>query len=125
MFLRIAAGARIYHCYRIGNCHESSLVYPCFDADFRDEPLHRTGLRAGFLSDVFVRKLRPDNPKEFAAGKLGVLLPTYPRADLVVAFRYLNGGILSATEQKAYQPTYSVAEVEFDSQPDSETTAKE
>src|ERR1017187_586476 len=78
-----------------------------------------------FYPDVFVRKLRPDNPKEFAADKLGVLLPTYPRADLVVAFRYLNGGMLSATEQKAYQPTYSVAEVEFDSQPDSETTAKE
>lgn len=60
-----------------------------------------------FSADVFVRKLRPDNPKEFAAGKLGVLLPTYPRADLTVAFRYLNGGVLSPAERKAYQPTDS------------------
>jgi hypothetical protein len=60
-----------------------------------------------FSVDVFVRKLRPDNPKEFAAGKLGVLLPTYPRADLTVAFRYLNGGVLSSDEQQAYQPTDS------------------
>lgn len=57
-----------------------------------------------FSVDVFVRKLRPDNPKEFAAGKLGVLLPTYPRADLTVAFRYLNGGVLSPAEQQAYHP---------------------
>jgi len=67
-----------------------------------------------FYPDVFVRKLRPDNPKEFAAGKLGVLLPTYPRADLVVAFRYLNGGILTATEQKAYQPSYEESDPEWE-----------
>jgi hypothetical protein len=64
-----------------------------------------------FFPDVFVRQLRPDKPKEFAAGKLGVLLPTYPRADLAVAFRYLNGGSLSANEQKAYQPTESYYEI--------------
>src|ERR1035441_10349597 len=58
-----------------------------------------------FYPDVFVRKMRPDHPKEFAAGKLGVLLPTYPRADLTVAFRYLNGGTLSTGEQLAYEPT--------------------
>ena len=46
-----------------------------------------------------VLKLRPDNPKEFVEGKLGVLLPTFPRTDLVVAFRYLNGGHLSKVEQ--------------------------
>jgi hypothetical protein len=60
-----------------------------------------------FYPDVFVRKLRPDRPKEFAAGKLGVLLPTYPRADLAIAFRYLNGGALTEVEQQAYQPTES------------------
>lgn len=65
-----------------------------------------------FRPDVFVRNLRPDHPKEFAAGKLGVLLPTYPRMDLMVAFRYLNGGKLSAEEQAAYTPTYSMFESE-------------
>jgi hypothetical protein len=70
-----------------------------------------------FYPDVFVRKLRPDHPKQYAAGKLGVMLPTYPRADLAVAFRYLNGGSLSAAEQKAYQPTdsyYDIQEFERD-----------
>lgn len=69
-----------------------------------------------FYPDVFVRKLRPDNPKSFAAGKLGVLLPTYPRADLAVAFRYLNGGSLSTDEQKAYQPSYELSDPEGEKQ---------
>jgi len=67
-----------------------------------------------FAPDVFVRKMRPDNPKEFAAGKLGVLLPTYPRMDLAVAFRYLNGGSLNVTEQRGYKPTYSYLEPEWE-----------
>ncbi len=57
----------------------------------------------GFYPDVFVRKMRPDTPSDFAAGKLGVLLPTYPRADLTVAYRYLSGGSLTAQEQAAYR----------------------
>ena len=63
-----------------------------------------------FAPDVFVREMRPDQPKEFAAGKLGIVLPTYPRMDLMVAFRYLNGGVLDAQEQRAYTPTYSMLE---------------
>jgi len=65
-----------------------------------------------FFDDVFVRPLRPDHPKLFAQGKLGVLLPTYPRADLAVAYRYLNGGSLTPEEQKAYEPTQSLLETE-------------
>ncbi len=63
-----------------------------------------------FFPDVFVQRIHPDHPKEFAAGKLGVLLSSYPRADLAVAYRYLNGGSLNPEEQKGYQPTYSAAE---------------
>ena len=66
-----------------------------------------------FEPDVFVRKMRPDLPREYATGKPGILLPTFPRTDLVVAFRFLNGGELSATEQQAYQPTYSDADPEW------------
>lgn len=58
-----------------------------------------------FYPDVFVRKMRPDNPKEFAEGKLGILLSTFPRADLIVAYRYLNGGALTPAEQAGYSPT--------------------
>ncbi|MGB8260650.1 MAG: hypothetical protein WCE75_09880 [Terracidiphilus sp.] len=65
-----------------------------------------------FYPDVFVRDLRPDKPKEFAAGQLGVLLPTYPRADLAVAYRYLSGGSLTAEEQKAYRPSFHEYEPE-------------
>jgi len=67
-----------------------------------------------FYPDVFVYKLHPDHPKDYAAGKLGVLLSTYPRADLFVAWRYLNGGSLTAEEQKGYHPLDSYAEVEMD-----------
>ncbi|MGB9408620.1 MAG: hypothetical protein WCA89_13870 [Terracidiphilus sp.] len=63
-----------------------------------------------FFPDVFVRNLHADHPADYAAGKLGVLLPTYPRADLSVAYRYLIGGTLTAEEQRAYHPTLSLAE---------------
>ncbi len=76
-----------------------------------------------FYPDVFVMKMRPDHPKEFAIGKLGVLLPTYPRADLTVAFRYLNGGNLSATEGAAYQPTYTYHDPEWEKQWNTPDTA--
>ncbi len=55
-----------------------------------------------FRADVFVRPLRPDNAADFARGELGLLQPTYFRRDLVVAYRYLSGGKLSAQEAAAY-----------------------
>lgn len=73
-----------------------------------------------FRPDVFVQLMHPDKPKEFAAGKLGVLLPTYPRQDLAVAFRYLNGGTLNAVEQAAYTPTYSFLDPEWEKQWDAQ-----
>ena len=60
-----------------------------------------------FSEDVFVRKLGADHPTDFIAGKLGILLPTYNRTDLSVAYRYLNGGSLSPEEQEAYRPKTS------------------
>ena len=63
-----------------------------------------------FFPDVFVRNLHADHPANYAAGKLGVLLPTYPRLDLTVAYRYLNGGTLAPEEQRAFHPTLSLAE---------------
>ncbi|HXS78194.1 MAG TPA: hypothetical protein VN753_18595 [Terracidiphilus sp.] len=60
-----------------------------------------------FSEDVFVRKLSADSPDDFLGGKLGVLLPTYNRADLTFAYRYLNGGALSPEEQKPFQSAKS------------------
>jgi hypothetical protein len=69
-----------------------------------------------FFPDVFVLKMRPDKPNEFAAGSLGILLPTYPRQDLVVAFRYLNGAALTPAEQAAYEPSYSMGDPAWEKQ---------
>jgi len=63
-----------------------------------------------FSPDVFVHLMHPDHPAQFAAGKLGILLLTYPRADLTIAYRYLSGGTLSPEEQSGYKPTLSVME---------------
>jgi hypothetical protein len=72
-----------------------------------------------FYPDTFVLRLRPDHPKEFSKGKLGVLLPTFPRADLTVAYRYLNAGSLTPREQAGYEPTYSFSDPEWEKNWDS------
>ncbi|HET9524663.1 MAG TPA: hypothetical protein VFO99_00755 [Pyrinomonadaceae bacterium] len=54
------------------------------------------------LSAVFVHTVHPDYPLErFAAGRIGVLQPTYARSYLYVAYRYLSGAGFTASEQKA------------------------
>ena len=44
----------------------------------------------GWTPDVFVRKYRPDVPRDFYGGKLGILQETYYRFNLVAAYRYLK-----------------------------------
>ena len=56
------------------------------------------------VEPAFTIRTRPDFPiKNFLAGQLGVIQPTYYRKYLVVAYRYLNGAPLSASEQKILQ----------------------
>lgn len=55
-----------------------------------------------FVTPVFEYKFAPENPYEnFAAGRIGILKPTYRRVVLFAAYRYLNGGSFAADEQKA------------------------
>src|SRR5690349_17131925 len=55
-----------------------------------------------YVTPLFDYKSAPENPYEnFAAGRIGILKPTYHRSVLFAAYRYLNGGTFSATEQKA------------------------
>ena len=55
-----------------------------------------------FVTPIFQYKNAPDNPyQNFAAGKLGILKPTYHRIVLLAAYRYLNGGGFSQPEQNA------------------------
>ena len=55
-----------------------------------------------FITPIFDYTAAPENPyQNFAAGKIGILKPTYHRSVLFAAYRYFNGGTFSATEQKA------------------------
>jgi tetratricopeptide (TPR) repeat protein len=62
----------------------------------------RTQACGPFFTDaIFVYTKHPDFPLEnFAAGKLGVLQPSYARSYLVAAYRNLTDNGLSATEAK-------------------------
>lgn len=57
-----------------------------------------------FQPDVFVQTTHPDDLHAFAAGKLGILQMGYDSNEYAVAYRYLNGGVLSKEEQAAYAP---------------------
>ncbi|WP_047491228.1 hypothetical protein [Terriglobus sp. TAA 43] len=70
-----------------------------------------------FFPDVFVRTNRPDLPERYVQGHLGILQTDFPSADLFVAYRYLNGGTLTADEQKGWAPSYSVAEQTYGEPP--------
>lgn len=66
----------------------------------------------GYVSPVFDYKNAPENPyANFAAGKLGIIKPTYHRIVLFAAYRYLNGGGFSAEEQKGLVEVWNA---EFD-----------
>lgn len=53
------------------------------------------------VGPAFIIRTRPDFPvKNYLAGQLGVIQPTYHRMYLVVAYRYLSGAPLTATEQQ-------------------------
>lgn len=56
------------------------------------------------VEPAFTIRTRPDFPvKNYLAGQLGVLQPSYYRMYLVVAYRYLNGAPLTSAEQKILQ----------------------
>lgn len=53
-----------------------------------------------FTEPIFVFENSPDLPfEEFTNGKIGIVLPTFGRKTLVIAYRYLNGGSFSTDEQ--------------------------
>jgi hypothetical protein len=54
-----------------------------------------------YITPVFDYEKAPEEPfANFAAGKIGIVKPTYHRVVLFAAYRYLNGGAFSADEQK-------------------------
>lgn len=55
-----------------------------------------------YIAPLFDYKSAPEDPfQNFAAGRIGILKPTYHRSVLFAAYRYLNNGSFNAAEQKA------------------------
>jgi hypothetical protein len=68
-----------------------------------------------YITPLFEYEHAPDNPYEnFAAGKIGIIKPSQRRIVLVAAYRYLNGGGFSESEQKALVEVWNA---EFNNQP--------
>jgi hypothetical protein len=62
-----------------------------------------------FSGAVFTRTHGPDGPiLEFAKGRVGIPLPTWWRAYLVVAYRYFEGKPLSVAEARSFAEFYGV-----------------
>ena len=54
------------------------------------------------LEAIFVHTVHPTYPlSQYAAGRIGVVQPSYARSYLYTAYRYLSGSTFSASEQKA------------------------
>lgn len=56
----------------------------------------------GYTTPLFDTTSAPENPySDFAAGRLGIIKPTFRRSVLYAAYRYIAGSGLSASEQQA------------------------
>jgi hypothetical protein len=64
--------------------------------------------------DVFVNAQMPDDMAAFAAGHLGLLGAKFDSDEYAIAYRYLNGGTLSADDQKLFAPLGSLAHQDWD-----------
>jgi hypothetical protein len=66
-----------------------------------------------FEPEVFVSATTPDDIPTFASGQLGILQSGYDSNEYAVAWRYLNGGNLSAPERAGYTSPVGASETEF------------
>ena len=57
-----------------------------------------------FEDEVFVSNTNPDDLASFSKGQLGIFQARYDSDEYAVAWRYLNGGKLSAKEQSELKP---------------------
>src|SRR5579862_1767491 len=79
-----------------------------------------------FEEDVFVNNTQPDDLASFSTGQLGILQAGFDSNEYAVAYRYLNGGKLSAAELRAYSPPPELPQAAQDSRnptPDQTATA--
>src|SRR5260221_8470660 len=56
----------------------------------------------GYVTPLFDTTSAPEDPyTDYAAGRLGIIKPTFHRSVLFAAYRYIAGSGLNALEQKA------------------------
>src|SRR5688572_2029623 len=76
------------------------------------------------LEAIFVHTVHPTYPlAQFAAGRIGVVQPSYARSYLYAAYRYLSGRNFSPSEQKAMVELWT-ERLEFNSGIDPEEWSK-
>jgi hypothetical protein len=80
-----------------------AVVIVCAAALLVASPVWRSGASGiQTMVTLFESRVHPDLPLDrFAAGRLGIIKPTWDRSHLYVAYRYLTGRGLDAAEQKA------------------------
>ncbi len=82
-----------------------------------------------FEDEVFVSNTQPDDLASFSKGQLGILQAGFDSNEYAVAYRYLNGGTLSAKEQSALKPPSPNPDLEtaqqWQAEQDAEKAAKE
>src|SRR5437762_3584340 len=72
----------------------------------------------GYVTPLFDTTSAPEDPyTDYAAGRLGIVKPTFHRSVLLAAYRYITGGGLNALEQKAMIEVWQ-AEIDNKGQPD-------
>ncbi len=71
----------------------------------------------GYVTPLFDTTSAPEDPyTDYAAGRLGIIKPTFHRSVLFAAYRYIAGNGLSGAEQKAMTEVWQ-AEIDNRSQP--------
>ncbi len=81
-----------------------SLVVALAGAGMLAMPISVESCGPFFTVAAFTFMSRPELPESYAQGKMGIVLPGYPRLYRFVAWRYLTGAGLNAQEQKAIRP---------------------
>ena len=67
-------------------------------------PLELPGCGPFLRAALFYTPTRPEAPREFARGRLGIVQPAYERLYLAIAYRHLSGVGLSDAEAQAISP---------------------
>ncbi len=92
--------SRFWHLLRLKIFHEAGVIVLCVLGTFAVPPALASGQDGGFGTNMFAPEffvVKADLP-DFASGKLGVVLGTYWRIYLYLAYRAANGAALTKAQ---------------------------